>query len=154
MYSASQTGSTLAAIPIGAPISGSAGFGATQPIPANTFYRSYDNSTNPAFVTLSLSANAAATVNNFTASFDLSLTWGHGVPSTTGTTTVLTDTTKSWPTNFWAGARLKFLAGNGVSQETPITANTANTLTYTAVTTAPDATTIYNILPIQPRNTT
>lgn len=151
--SASRTGSILAQIPIGAPISGTISTG-TQPIPANTFYRSYDSTTNPSFVTLSLSANAAATTNNFTASFDMSLTWGHGVPTTTGTTTTLTDINKSWPSNFWAGARLKFVAGNGVGQETPITANTATTLTFTAVTTAPDATTIYNILPIQPRNTT
>ncbi len=151
--SASQTGSVLALIPIGAPISGTISTG-TQPIPANTFYRSYDSTTNPSFVTLSLSANAAATTNNLTASFDMSLTWGHGVPTTTGTTTVLTDINKSWPSNFWAGARLKFVAGNGAGQETPITANTATTLTFTTVTTAPDATTIYNILPIQPRNTT
>ncbi len=39
-------------------------------------------------------ATLAATTNNLTASFDMSLTWGHGVPTTTGTTTVLTDINK------------------------------------------------------------
>ena len=136
----------VATIPIGAPITGSN-------ITAGTFYRSYDNTTNPAFVTMSISQNAASTVGNSILTFDMSTTWGHGSPTATGTTSGLTDTTKNWPSNFWAGARLKIIAGTGVGQETSITANTNNTLTFTAVTTAPDATSVYNILPIQPRNT-
>jgi hypothetical protein len=83
----------------------------------------------------------------------MSTTRGHGSPTATGTTTVLTDVTKNWPTNFWAGARLKITAGTGVGQETTITANTVNTITYGTITTAPDITSVYSILPIQPRNT-
>jgi hypothetical protein len=147
LFVSSSFSSSVFNIPIGAPITGSG-------ITANSFYRSYDNTSNASFITMSLSANAASTVNNGIMTFDMSTTWGHGTPTITGTTTVLTDTTKNWPSNFWAGARLKFVAGAGVGQETPITANTATTLTFTTVTTAPDATTVYSIIPLQPRNTT
>ena len=103
---------------------------------------------------MSISQNALTTAGNVSHVFNMSTTWGHGSPTATGATTTLTDVTKNWPTNFWAGARLKIVAGTGVGQETAITANTVNTLTFTAVTTAPDITSVYNILPIQPRNTT
>jgi hypothetical protein len=139
--------SSILSIPLGAPITGSN-------IPSGSFYRSYDNTTNTTFYTMSISQNALNTLNNVTYSSDLGLTWGHGTPTIVGSTTVLTDASKAWPTNFWAGARLKFVAGTGVGQETPITANTNNTITYTTVTTAPDTSSVYSIIPIQPRNTT
>ena len=133
-------------IPIGAPVTGSN-------ITAGSFYRSYDNVSNPSFITMSISQNASATATNAIHVFDMATTWGHGSPTATGTTTGLTDLTKNWPTNFWAGARLKIIAGTGVGQETSITANTTNTLTFGTVTTAPDVTSVYNILPLQQRNT-
>ena len=147
IFVSASLSSSILSIPLGAPITGSN-------ITAGTFYRSYDNTTNIAFYTMSISQNASATAGNVILTSSLTTTQGHGSPTTTGTTTVLTDVTKNWPTNFWAGARLKFVAGTGAGQETPITANTNNTLTYTAVTTAPDVNTVYSILPIQPRNTT
>lgn len=133
-------------IPVGAPVTASN-------ITAGTFYRSYDNTSNPLFITMSISQNASATANNTVHLFDMSTTRGHGSPTATGTTTALTDVTKNWPTNFWAGARLKITAGTGAGQETSITANTVNTITYGTITTAPDITSVYSILPIQPRNT-
>lgn len=147
LFISSSFSSSIISIPVGAPITGSN-------ILSGSFYRSYDNTTNPAFITMSISTNASSTLNNAVYTSDLTLTWGHGSPSLTGTTTTLSDYSKAWPSNFWAGARLKITAGNGVSQETPITANTTNTLTFTAVTTAPDTSSVYSILPIQPRNTT
>lgn len=147
IFVSASLSSSILSIPLGAPITGSN-------ITAGTFYRSYDNTTNIAFYTMSISQNASATAGNVIHTSSLNTTHGHGSPTITGTTTVLTDTTKNWPTNFWAGARLKFVAGTGVGQETPITANTNNTLTYTTVTTAPDVNTVYSIIPAQPRNTT
>lgn len=51
--------------------------------------------------------------------------------STSGTTTTLTDTAKSWVTDRWAGAWCKMVGGNGRrNQPVQITSNTANTLTF------------------------
>jgi hypothetical protein len=147
IFVSASLSSSILGIPLGAPVTGSN-------IAAGTFYRSYDNTTNTAFYTMSISQNASSTLGNAIITSSLNTTHGHGSPTATGTTTVLTDVTKNWPVNFWAGARLKFVAGTGVGQETPITANTNNTLTFTAVATAPDVNTVYSILPIQPRNTT
>jgi hypothetical protein len=146
VYVSSSFSSSIFSIPLGAPITGSS-------IPASTFYRSYDNMTNPLFITMSISQNASSTAGNIIMSSDLTQTRGYGTP-TAGTTTTITDTTKNWPSNFWAGSRLKITAGTGVGQETSITANTVNTLTFTTLTTAPDTASVYSILPIQPRNTT
>jgi hypothetical protein len=147
IFVSASLSSSILNIPLGAPVTGSN-------ITAGTFYRSYDNTTNIAFYTMSISQNAVSTANNVIHTSSLDTTHGHGSPTITGTTTLLTDTTKNWPSNFWAGARLKFVAGTGVGQETPITANTNNTITYTTVTTAPDTSSVYSIIPIQPRNTT
>lgn len=132
-------------IPLGLPITGSS-------IAANTFFRSIDTS-NPAFVTMSLNANATSTLNNTVVTLDAAATVGHGSSTAVGTTTTLIDSTKIWPTNFWIGARVKFVAGTGVGQESTISSNTSNTLTFAAVTTAPGTDTVYSILPIAPRNT-
>lgn len=51
-------------------------------------------------------------------------------------TTALVDTSKAWVVNIHAGKRVKFLGGAGYGQEATITSNTANTLTFAAVTTA------------------
>ena len=147
IFISASLSSSILSIPLGAPVTGSS-------ITSASFYRSYDNTTNTQFITMSISQNASSTLGNAIITSSLNTTHGHGSPTILGTTTVLTDTTKNWPVNFWAGARLKFVAGAGVGQETPITANTNNTLTFTTVTTAPDVNTVYNILPIQPRNTT
>ena len=143
---------TLQAIPVGAPITGSG-------IPAGTFYRSYETSSNGLFVTASISQNATATAGNVTLSVPLSASRGFGI-ATGGTATTLVDATKSWPTNFWVGSQIRFLAGAGVGQETTITSNTSNTITFSATNTSngttatPTTTTVYSILPIGRRNTT
>jgi len=149
--SASQFG-TLSQIPIGAPITSSTNFASP------TFFRSFDTSST-GLITASLSANAAATSNNFIVSFELSSSRGFGT-ATGGTASTLVDGTKNWPTNFWVGAQIRFLAGTGVGQETTISSNTNNTITFSTTNTAggttstPDTTTVYSILPIGRRNTT
>jgi hypothetical protein len=75
--------------------------------------------------------------------------------ATSGTTTSLTDSTKNWPINYWSntlptgasnsGRRLRIIAGTGAGQELTITSNTATTLNFASAT-APDATSVYEIL--------
>jgi hypothetical protein len=70
-----------------------------------------------------------------------------GIATGTHSTTTLQDTSKNWTVNIWAGRRIKFTGGAGVSIETTISSNTSNTLTFTsAVGTAPTNTTTYSIL--------
>jgi hypothetical protein len=150
--SASQL-ATLSKVPVFAPITSSAA------IPSGSFLRSYEISSNGLFITASISNNAASSVSNAVIAFELSASRGFGT-ATGGTTTTLIDASKSWPTNFWVGAQLRFLAGTGIGQETSITSNTNNTLTFSATnssggtTATPDTTTVYSILPIGRRNTT
>ena len=72
---------------------------------------------------------------------------------TAGLTTSITDTTKKWITNQWAGKRCKIMSGTGLSQEFTITSNTATALAFTAITTAPDTTSNYCILESQTKGT-
>ena len=148
--SASQFG-TLSQVPIGSPITGSGITAASQ-------FRSFQTASG-GFITASLSANAASTQNNVIIAFELSASRGFGT-ATGGTSTTLVDATKVWPTNFWVGAQIRFLAGTGVGQEATISSNTSNTITFGTTNTAnsttatPDTTTVYSILPTGRRNTT
>ena len=69
-----------------------------------------------------------------------------GISSTVGSTTQLTDNSKRWKVNQWAGKRILFTSGTGATQETTITSNTATVLTFTAVSTAPSTDTTYTII--------
>lgn len=71
--------------------------------------------------------------------------WVQGT-ATAGTTTTLQDNTQNWAINQWAGYELYFYSGTGRGQVAIITSNTANTLTFPTITTAPNATTQYNIV--------
>jgi hypothetical protein len=62
-----------------------------------------------------------------------------------GTTTTLTDSTASWRVNQWAGYSLFIWTGTGRAQIATITSNTATALTFPTLSTAPDATSRYNI---------
>ena len=149
---ASSQLATIQAIPVGAPITGSG-------IAAGTFLRSYETSSNGLFITASISANATATAANVVLQVELSSSRGFGT-ATGGASTTLVDGTKNWPTNFWVGAQIRFLAGTGVGQEATISSNTNNTITFGTTNTAggttatPDTTTVYSILPTGRRNTT
>jgi hypothetical protein len=76
---------------------------------------------------------------------------GFGTASATGTTTTLIDSSKNWITNQWAGQQVRMLSGTGAAQFSTIQSNTATTLTFTAVTTAPVADTQYMIQGVLPR---
>jgi len=66
--------------------------------------------------------------------------------ATAGTTTTLADSTQNWAVNQWAGYELYIYSGTGRGQIVVITSNTANTLTFSAITTAPDTTSRYQII--------
>lgn len=66
--------------------------------------------------------------------------------ATGGTTTTLTDSTKSWTTNFYAGSQIRIVGGTGRGQTSTIASNTATQLTVSpAWVTAPDSTSAYII---------
>jgi len=64
-----------------------------------------------------------------------------------GTTTSLTDTDKSWTTDEYANYVLWIYSGTGSGQYANISSNTTDTLTIETVTTAPDSTSKYRIIP-------
>ena len=70
---------------------------------------------------------------------------GDNGTATSGSTTTLVDSTKTWTTNQFKDCRVQILQGNGVGQSAVITANTATTLTFAAISVAPDTTSVYTI---------
>jgi len=60
-------------------------------------------------------------------------TFGQATTVTNTTNAVVTDTTKVWAVNMWAGKRLRITSGTGYGQEISITSNTENALTCTGV---------------------
>lgn len=66
--------------------------------------------------------------------------------ATSGTSTAITDSTKSWAVNRWANYAVRILAGTGAGQVRPIASNTATALTIVGSwTTNPDNTSVYAI---------
>ena len=73
---------------------------------------------------------------------------GYGI-ATSGSTTTLVDSTKSWTTNQWStgtSRKVHIISGTGAGSILAITSNTATTLTYATQSFTPDATTVYRIL--------
>jgi hypothetical protein len=71
--------------------------------------------------------------------------WVQGI-ATSGTTTSLTDTTQNWTTNEWTGYEVYIYSGTGRGQFAIVTSNTATALSFSTISTAPDATSRYQIL--------
>ncbi len=65
--------------------------------------------------------------------------------ATSGSTTTLVNSGKSWATNQWANFRVRITAGTGKGQVASITTNTGTTLTLPTLGTALDATSQYVI---------
>lgn len=99
----------------------------------------YDRSINTNTIPIVLSD---ASLERFTENSSI---WYTG-KATSGTTVTLTDTNANWSINEWAGYELFIWTGTGKAQLVTITSNTATTLTFPAVTTAPDNTSRYNIV--------
>ena len=99
-----------------------------------------------------LTLTAPGFVPDATTKYILMDTFGILTGATNVTNAVLTDTTKNWTVNQWAGKRIRLVAGAGAPQEATITSNTSNALTIAGVfTTTPDTTTVYTILAIPAR---
>jgi hypothetical protein len=90
-----------------------------------------------------------------TTKYIIETTWGIPTTVTNTTNAVITDTTKNWPVNLWAGFKVRITANEGTAQEATITSNTATALTITGVfTTAPVAnSSMYTILGVPARGT-
>jgi hypothetical protein len=66
--------------------------------------------------------------------------------ATAGGASTLTNSAKTWTVNQWTNYQVRISAGTGIGQIRTIASNTATVLTTsTAWTTAPDATSVYNI---------
>jgi len=71
--------------------------------------------------------------------------WWQGVAASGSTTTLVDKLNPNWTTNQWAGYQVYIYSGTGRGQISSIVSNTGNTLTFAAVSTAPDATSDYVI---------
>lgn len=70
--------------------------------------------------------------------------------ATAGSSTSLTDSSKNWTVNGYAGYWVICIDGTGEGQFAQITSNTATALSFSAVTTGFDATSVYEILGQRP----
>ena len=101
---------------------------------------------------IAITSNNGTTLNYATQTFTPDTTTQYrildafGYCTATGATTTLTDANQVWLVNEWAGQTIKFTSGSGSGQQSIIATNTATVLTFSAVTTAPTATTTYSIL--------
>lgn len=71
--------------------------------------------------------------------------YGDNGTATGGTTTTLVDSTKTWVVNALVDARFRIVAGTGAGQIAIITANTATSITFATISTAPTAGSTYTI---------
>ena len=65
--------------------------------------------------------------------------------ATSGSTTTIVDTSKSWTVNEFADRWVMIIDGTGEGQMVQIVSNTATTLTFSAITTGADATSVYQV---------
>lgn len=75
---------------------------------------------------------------------DTATVWEKGV-ATSGTTTTLVDSSKSWTADQWSGYFVRIFSGTGENQLRRVTSNTSTTLTWSSAGTAPDSTSRYII---------
>ena len=102
-----------------------------------------------------ITANTDTTLTFATQTFTVDTTTRYEIMdtfgiATAGSSTTLTDTTKNWKVNQFAGKRVRFYAGTGQAVEQTITSNTATVLTF-ATGTSPSTDTCYTILEMNPR---
>lgn len=102
---------------------------------------------------LTITANDATTLTFAAQAFTVDTTTRYkimdasGTATAVGTTLAITDTTKNWKVNQWAGKRVRITGGAGYTSEVSITSNTSNVLTLaSAIAAASDTTTTYTIL--------
>lgn len=110
------------------------GIAAYYDIVADTwYYRSFTNLTSATPTDITIERQS-----------ENSTVWEKGV-ATSGSTTTLVDSTKSWATNQWVGYYVRIFSGTGENQLRRVISNTNTTLTWSSAGTAPDATSRYII---------
>jgi hypothetical protein len=72
--------------------------------------------------------------------------WEHSIALGTHSTTTLQNTSQNWATNAWTNYYVFIYSGTGKNQIAKITSNTSNTLTFPALSIAPDNTSRYQIM--------
>jgi hypothetical protein len=80
-----------------------------------------------------LTYSSAGFTPDATTKYEIMDTYGLVTAITNTTNAVLTDSTKLWQTNMWAGKRLRIVAGDGAGQEIAITGNTTTAITCVGV---------------------
>jgi hypothetical protein len=65
--------------------------------------------------------------------------------ATSGTSTTLVNSAKTWATNQWTNYQVRIVSGTGAGQIRPIASNTATALTVSGWNTNPDSTSVYSI---------
>jgi hypothetical protein len=97
------------------------------------------NTANTLTWTGNLSPHPTATSRYMILSFDAGI-------ATSGSSTTITDSTKSWATNRWNNYVVRIMAGTGAGQYKPIASNTATALTIVGTwATTPDNTSVFTI---------
>jgi hypothetical protein len=96
----------------------------------------------PALTNMVVAAPAEVSLERIT---ENSTIWVQNI-ATSGTTGTLVDSTANWTVNQWTGYYAYIYTGTGRGQIIPITSNTATTLSFSTISTAPDATSRYQIL--------
>jgi hypothetical protein len=99
------------------------------------------------------------TYSPITVTSPTTFTYSMATPNTSPATAIalnstsqLVDSGKNWPANLFAGARGRIIAGTGAGQEFTINSNTNSIIVFlTALTTAPDSSSVYAIYPNQAR---
>lgn len=128
--------------------------GGTTASPAAPFYsmQAYDILTDTWYIFPAYTNLYAATLTDFSIerTTENSSIWERGI-ATSGTTTTLVDSLHgtdvvNWRTNQWAGYWVFIFSGTAAGQIRQIASNTSNTLTWSTVGTAPDATSRYLII--------
>jgi hypothetical protein len=104
----------------------------------------------------SLTVNTAWTVNpGSTSVYSLVTADAVAGTATAGAATTLTDSTRLWSDNQWAGYRVRILSGAGTGQVSTVTSNTTTALTVSpAWATAPNNTSAYAVFPTDTANGT
>lgn len=107
---------------------------------------------------ITITSNSATTLTFTTQSFSPDTTTKYEIADSWGLVTTggaanalnVTDTTKNWAVNQWAGKRIRYTAGTNVSTEGAVVSHTATAITTAAAYTT-DTTTVYAILSIPVR---
>lgn len=103
------------------------------------FFRVTDASNSKTFLMFYLEGGTYALVQNANLSSSVLYINGDRGTASAGATTTLTNSSRTWVVNQWAGARVKVIGGTGVGLNARIASNTSTVLTFETADTLPYA---------------